>query len=176
MKKWTALVLSVLMIVLAACSPAATAPENTQNPAPVATATPEASGIYTPGTYTATAKGFGGDVTVTITVDADKITDCKVVGDAETAGIGSNAIEQMPSMIIAANSAEVDAISGCTMTSNAIKLAAEDALRQASGKEASVKMQPGTYTASTTAKTIWTATPCLPRGRSTPKATPRWTS
>jgi len=149
MKKWIALVLSAVLALLAACSPAATVPENTPTPAPVATAAPEASGIYTPGTYTATAKGFGGDVTVTVTVDAEKITDCTAVGDGETEGVGSKAIELLPAQIVAANSAEVDAISGCTVTSNAIKLAAANALNQAMGKEAAaVKMKPGTYTAS----------------------------
>ncbi|MGI6151937.1 MAG: FAD-binding protein [Christensenellales bacterium] len=147
MKKWIALLLSVLLTLLAACSPAATPQENTETPG-VATATPETAGLYIPGTYSATAKGFGGDVTVTVTVDAEKITDCTVVGDGETAGIGTEAIEQMPARIIVANSAEVDAISGCTVTSNAIKVAAADALNQAMGKEASaVKMKPGTYTA-----------------------------
>ena len=49
-------------------------------------------GTYTPGTYTGTAKGFGGDVTVTITVDDSAITDVAAEGAAETEGVGSNAI------------------------------------------------------------------------------------
>ena len=145
MKKWFALLLSLLLIFITACSPAATAPEATDD---AAVSTEGPAGIYTPGTYTATAKGFGGDVTVTITVDAEKITDCVVVGDSETAGVGSNAVEQLPAKIIAANSADVDAVSGCTVTSNAVKTAAGTALAEAMGQEASaVKMAPGTYTA-----------------------------
>ena len=46
----------------------------------------EKDSLYTPGTYSASAKGFGGDVTVTITVDEEKITDCKAEGPGETEG------------------------------------------------------------------------------------------
>lgn len=79
-------------------------------------------------TLTGTAKGFGGDVTVTLTVSGDDITDVKVVGDSETEGIGSNAIEQLPALIVEADSAEVDAVTGATVTSNAIIEAVNSAL------------------------------------------------
>lgn len=104
-------------------------------------------GIYTPGTYTAAAKGFGGDVTVTVTVSGTEITDIQVTGDRETDGVGSNAVEKLPETMLEAQSAEVDAISGCTVTSNAVKEAAAAAIRQAKGETASaVSMTPGTYT------------------------------
>lgn len=79
-------------------------------------------------TLTGTAKGFGGDVTVTVTVTGDDITDVKAVGDGETPGIGSLAIEQLPGLIVEADSTDVDSVSGATYTSNAIKEAVDSAL------------------------------------------------
>ena len=107
-------------------------------------------GTYTPGTYTGTAKGFGGDVTVTITVDDSAITDVTAEGAAETEGVGSNAIEQLPAAILEAQSAEVDVIAGCTITSDAVISAAKAAIAKAQGTEATaseVSFTPGTYTA-----------------------------
>lgn len=148
MKKGIALLLCALLAFATACSPAANAPETTDVPEVTPAPAEESAGKYIPGTYTATAKGFGGDVSVTITVDAEKITDCTAEGANETAGIGSNAIEQLPAKIIAANSAEVDAVSGCTISSTAVKTAAAAALAEAMGVETgAVKMAPGTYTA-----------------------------
>ncbi len=77
---------------------------------------------------TATAKGFGGDVTVTLIMDGTDIVEVKVVGDSETAGIGSNAIEQLPAKIAEADSADVDVISGATITSTAILDAVKEIL------------------------------------------------
>ncbi len=77
---------------------------------------------------TGTAKGFGGDVTVTLTMDGDDITAVEVVGKDETPGIGSNAIDKLPALIVAADSAEVDVVSGATYTSNAIIEAVNAAL------------------------------------------------
>ncbi len=115
------------------------------------TETQEERGTYIPGTYTATAQGFGGDVTVTITVDAESITEVMIEGAQETDGIGSRAVEELPEAIKSAQSEEVDAVAGATITSKAIQTAAGEALAQARGEEAggevSVKMVPGTYTA-----------------------------
>lgn len=79
-------------------------------------------------TLTGTAKGFGGEVTVTLTVNGDDITDVKAVGDDETKGVGSMAIDQLPALIVESDSAEVDGVSGATVTSNAIKEAVNAAL------------------------------------------------
>ena len=116
---------------------------------PTPSGSPEAQGIYTTGEYTASAKGYGGDVTVTMTFDANSITDVAIVGDSETSGIGSNAVEQMPQQILDAQSAEVDGVSGATFTSDAVRAAAADCIAQAKGEDATaeVKMAPGTYTA-----------------------------
>lgn len=113
------------------------------------TAASGSAGKYTAGTYEATAQGYGGSVTVTMTVDADSITDVKVVGENETEGVGSKAIEQLPGAILEAQSCEVDGIAGATFSSDAVLAAAKDCLAQASGTQAepaSVKMAPGTYT------------------------------
>ena len=148
MKKILALLLCVLMVVgLIGCS---TPTQQEETPAPSETPAAEEAGLYTPGTYTATARGFGGDVTVTVTVDANAITDVTAVGDAETAGIGSNAIEQLPAAILEAQSVEVDTVAGCTMSSNAVLDAAAEALAQARGEgeaAAVASFTPGTYTA-----------------------------
>ena len=56
-------------------------------------------GTYTPGTYTGEAQGFGGKVSVTITVDKNKITDVKVAGDDETPTVGGAALEKLAAAI-----------------------------------------------------------------------------
>lgn len=88
---------------------------------------------YTPGTYTATEKGMGGDVTVEITFDSNKITEVKITGDDETPGIGTLAIEQLPDVILEAQSADVDVISSATVTSTAILNATATCIAQATG-------------------------------------------
>lgn len=83
------------------------------------------------GEYTGTAKGMGGDVTVTLTLKDSKITDVKAEGDKETDGIGTKALEQLPDEIKEKNSIGVDGVSGATVTSDAIKDAAKAALESA---------------------------------------------
>jgi fumarate reductase flavoprotein subunit len=105
------------------------------------------SGIYTPGTYTGSAQGFGGEVKVTVTVDAQKITAVKIVGDNETPALGGRAVAELPQKIVAANG-KVDGLSGATITSTAIAEALEAALKQARGegaKASSISFKPGTY-------------------------------
>ncbi|MBR2699232.1 MAG: alpha/beta fold hydrolase [Clostridia bacterium] len=102
---------------------------------------------YQPGTYEATEAGFGGDVTVTMTFDENGITDVQIVGDAETEGVGSKAIEGLPAAILEAQSADVEGVSGASFTSKAILVAAQDCIDQAKGVsgEVAVKMKPGEY-------------------------------
>jgi len=97
--------------------------------------------------YTKTAKGFGGDVTVTVTLKDGTITDVKAEGPNETVGVGGKAIKQLPALIVKANSAKVDGVAGATITSNAIKVAIGAALKEANGqKEAALSFKPGKYT------------------------------
>lgn len=84
------------------------------------------------GTYTGTAKGFGdGGITVTVTISGGSITDVAIVGDTETPSLGGVAVEKMPSRLLAAQSLNVDTISGASVSSKAILDAFTDALAQA---------------------------------------------
>ena len=87
--------------------------------------------IYKPGTYEASAKGMGGDVTVKVVVSGDAIESVTVTGHNETAGISDPAIEKIPARIVEAQGLKIDAVSGATVTSNAILTAVADALAQA---------------------------------------------
>ncbi len=88
-------------------------------------------GVYKPGTYKASAKGMGGDVTVEVVVTADAIKSVTVLEHNETAGISDPAIEKIPGLIVEAQGLGIDAVSGATITSDAILAAAADALGQA---------------------------------------------
>lgn len=98
--------------------------------------------------YAATAKGFGGDVIVTLTVDGGTITDAAVTGDSETPAIGGAALDTLKNQLIEAQSAEIDGVAGATITTNAVKTAAKTALDAANGVEVSseIAFNAGTYT------------------------------
>ena len=83
------------------------------------------------GDFTGTAKGFGGDVSVTLTLTDGAITGCTAEGKDETQGVGSEAIAKMPGAIAESGSIAVDGVSGATVTSTAIKEAAAAALTAA---------------------------------------------
>ena len=75
---------------------------------------------YVAGTYTGTGSGFGGNVVATITVDGSKITDVVLEGANETPSIGGAALETLKEAVLKAQSAEVDAVTGATVTSNGV--------------------------------------------------------
>lgn len=77
---------------------------------------------------TGAAPGMGGDVKVEVTVEDGKITGVTVTEQNETPGLSDPAIEQVPAAIVAANSTEVESVSGATITSEAIKAAVAAAL------------------------------------------------
>lgn len=115
MKKIFAIALCVAMVAsLAACGGGA--------------ASPAAGDAAEAKTLTGTADGFGGPINVTVTLEGDKITEVKVEGEKETDGIGSKAIEELPAAIVEKGSADVEAISGATVTSDAIIAAVKSAL------------------------------------------------
>lgn len=87
--------------------------------------------LFIPGTYTESAKGFGGDVTVTLELSEKAIEDVQIEGDDETENIGSFAVEMMDDRIMEAQSPKVDALSGATVTSNAILGATKKAMKDA---------------------------------------------
>lgn len=94
---------------------------------------------YTPGTYSASAKGINGDVTVTMTFDEKSITDVQIDVSGETPDIGGKIGDEMREKILAAQSASVDGVSGATVTADAVKAAAADCISQASGQEVVVE-------------------------------------
>jgi fumarate reductase flavoprotein subunit len=125
MKKSTAItgaLIAAAVLVIAACATTGGAASGASG------ATTTASGPS--GTATAVAQGFGGEVTVTVTLENGVITEVTAEGPGETPGIGSEAIAQLPNAIKAANSADVDGISGATFSSNAVITAAKDAIAQ----------------------------------------------
>ncbi|MBR2835529.1 MAG: FAD-binding protein [Coriobacteriales bacterium] len=110
----------------------------------------EASGAS--GTATATIPGFGGDVSVTITLTNGVITDCVAVGDFETPERGGRAIASMPGAIIETGTLNIDGVSGASVTSQAILTAGQMAIDKICGitKGAVIGealMVPGQYTA-----------------------------
>ena len=90
----------------------------------------EASGLKD-GTYTASSKGISSDVTVTLTVSGGKITEASVDVSGETPGIGKETAEPLMEQILAAQSAEIDGVSGATITSTAAKTALKACLDEA---------------------------------------------
>lgn len=90
-------------------------------------------GIYKPGTYSAKASGIG-EVVVTMTFDADKITDVVLDVSHETPAIGQAAAKQLKQALMSMQAAEIDAVSGATITSTAVRKAAAKCIAQAKGE------------------------------------------
>ena len=88
--------------------------------------------IYTPGTYTGTATGIG-EVKVTMTFSETAITDVVVDASNETESIGGVAAPTLQEALMEAQNAEIDNISGATVTTNAVKKAAASCIEQAMG-------------------------------------------
>lgn len=100
------------------------------------TSTPAAtkkSGTYTPGTYSATADGIG-TIKVTMTFDANKITDVVLDVSGETASIGQAAAGELKNQLMKKQTSEIDAVSGATITSGAVMKAAAKCIAQAKGE------------------------------------------
>ena len=91
-----------------------------------------AAGIYKPGIYSATAHGIG-TVTATVAFDSNRIIDVKLDLVGESEGVGQKAKDRLIQNILASQSGEVDAVSGATMTSSAVKEAVESCIGQAKG-------------------------------------------
>ena len=88
--------------------------------------------VYTPGTYTGTATGIG-EVKVTMTFSETAITDVVIDASNETESIGGVAAPTLQDAIMAAQNAEIDNVSGATVTTNAVKKAAASCIEQAMG-------------------------------------------
>ncbi|ERJ91683.1 flavocytochrome c [Treponema lecithinolyticum] len=95
---------------------------------------------YTAGTYTATAQGMNGEVTVSVTFDNSSIKKITIDKHQETVGISDAAIKQIPEQIIKMQSLAVDTVSGASVTSKAILSAVSSAVEQAGGDVDTLKM------------------------------------
>ena len=92
-----------------------------------------AGGLYTPGTYEAVAAGINGDVKVTMTFSESAITDVVLDVSGETASIGGAAAEDLKAALMNAQSADIDVVSGATITSEGVMKAAKKCIDQAKG-------------------------------------------
>ena len=103
---------------------------------------------FTAGEYEATSKGFGGDVTVKLTVGDTEIKNVEITADDETPEVGGKAIETLKENILKANGDEIDGVSGATFTSDAVKNAYNEAIASAKGSsnEETAQVKDGKYT------------------------------
>ncbi|MBQ9348239.1 MAG: FMN-binding protein, partial [Oscillibacter sp.] len=114
------------------------------------------SGGGAAGDYTASADGFGGPVTVALTMDGDTIAAVDITGDNETPEVGGAAIPTLAEQVLAAQGPDIDGVSGATFTSTAVKEAVAAALASGSGAGGAEgpkaadgnKFIPGTYSGS----------------------------
>lgn len=118
---------------LAACNAA-----SSSSAAPAASG---AAGTYIPGTYEGTAEGISSTVKVTMTFSDSAVTDVVVDTSGETASYGAAAADQLREQLMAAGSAEIDGVSGSTITSDAVMKAAKSCYAQARGEAAVTSVQ-----------------------------------
>ena len=115
------------------------------NAASGSASTSGAAGLYTPGTYEGTAEGISSTVKVTMTFSDSAVTNVVVDTSGETASFGAAAADELREQLMAAGSAEIDGVSGSTITSNAVMKAAKSCYAQAKGEAvvASVQLPTG---------------------------------
>ena len=89
--------------------------------------------IMKDGVYAGTAKGYGGDLVVDVTISGGKISDVKVRPHQETPFVADAAIEELTATIVQSQNANVQVVSGATFTSKALIAATEQALQKALG-------------------------------------------
>ena len=92
-----------------------------------------AAGSYTAGTYTGTAAGHNGDITVSVTFTDNAIASVEVTVQSETPTLSDKALTEIPQAIVDNQSLGVDTVSGATFTSRGIINAVADAVDQAGG-------------------------------------------
>ena len=104
------------------------------NSASGSASTSGAAGQYIPGTYEGTAEGISSTVKVTMTFSDSAVTDVVVDTSGETASFGAAAADELREQLLAAGSAEIDGVSGSTITSDAVMKAAKSCYAQAKGE------------------------------------------
>ena len=93
-----------------------------------------AAGQYIPGTYEGTAEGISSTVKVAMTFSDSAVTDVVVDTSGETASFGAATADELREQLMAAGSAEIDGVSGSTITSDAVMKAAKSCYAQAKGE------------------------------------------
>ena len=106
-----------------------------------ASSTAGAAGTYIPGTYEGTAEGISSTVKVTMTFSDSAVTDVVVDTSGETASYGAAAADELREQLLAAGSAEIDGVSGSTITSDAVMKAAKSCYAQAKGEATVTSIQ-----------------------------------
>lgn len=101
---------------------------------------------YKPGTYTAEKPAHNGNLVVEVTFSETAMTDIKVVKSSETPGVAVKPLTELPAAIIAEQNLNVDAITGATLTSYAMKAAVEDCVKQAGGDPKALMLEKPAHT------------------------------
>ena len=145
---------TIALIALACCSIAALVAVVLFRQASAPLPPQGVEGTFVPGTYTGEGQGFGGPIVVTLTTDSSTITDVKVTGDKETPNVGGLYLETLANQVKMAQSAEIDGVSGATLTSDGVREAAAAAIALAKGEAAPaagpLSFTAGTYTGTAT--------------------------
>ena len=102
----------------------------------------EEVGAWVDGTFAGKSDSFGGSLEVEVTVSGGKITAVNVVKHSDTPGISDGAIKNIPERIVASNAVQVDAVSGATVSSDAIMKAVQKALEQDASPSTTTEMAP----------------------------------
>ena len=118
-------------VAMALAEASGEAPETADEPA-------EGGALFTAGTYEETVSGRNGKMTVEVVLGEDKIEAVNVKDHQETATVASVALERVPSKIVELQTTNVDAVTGATVTSNAIIYAVKEAVKEAGGDQAAL--------------------------------------
>ena len=136
MKKYI-IIFCALMLLLTACAPVDENLNDDDNNQPIEPSDDNNTGANADNdifdaderTLTGRGQGYGGEIIVTVKVNGKDIVSVEAMGADETEGVGSLAIEELPNKIAQADSTDVDDVSGATKTSQGIKQAVDNAMR-----------------------------------------------
>ena len=134
-------ILAVLMAAAMVLGVAGCSSETQEETPEEQTPESETQARFTPGDYTASADGYGGSVSVQVTVDEQNIVSVTVLENSETVGIGQVALDQLAQEIVDKQSLALDVVVGATYSSNAILTAVEEALSQAADDLSFLKVE-----------------------------------
>lgn len=135
--KKSIIIFCALMLLLTACAPGDENLNDDDNNQPVEPIDDNNTGANADNdifdaderTLTGRGQGYGGEIIVTVKVNGKDIVSVEAMGADETEGVGSLAIEELPNKIAQADSTDVDDVSGATKTSQGIKQAVDNAMR-----------------------------------------------